>query len=472
MENLRLSSYTISVKLEIEPNKYMLVHGYTGAIDLVDEDVWNQLKNYSQNSILSQDAIDMLRQRGYLTDKTLEEEQHYVKRIAQALHKSQMKLYKNWGFVITYDCNFRCPYCFENEISHQGKSWSKFTLTEDLVDKAFYAMLQIEPHKELHHKEILLYGGEPLLREKKNIVKYIVEKGVLNGYKFKVITNGYDINYYEDILDNEIFSAFQITVDGFREKHNIRKKHYKEGNSFDTIISNIELLLKHEINTTIRVNIDENNLSDIEVLNRYFQTKGFVDNPHFRMYPSMITEIGEHSNKNGVKYISDYERFIVKLNEISPKWAHSRDFNIYHKIHSCLVNKTCLSLVSTICPAQYGTCLFDPYGCIYPCLEVVGKKEHCIGYYGKNAVEWTEMRSNWYNKNVCEQFLCQTCKFALLCGGRCLARYMRIKDDSSRICKHFSDVFPVSVNQAYNVYISSKLKENGEETDSTCFIKQ
>lgn len=39
MENLRVSSYIIPVKLENENGKYMLLHGYTGAIDIVDEDL-------------------------------------------------------------------------------------------------------------------------------------------------------------------------------------------------------------------------------------------------------------------------------------------------------------------------------------------------------------------------------------------------------------------------------------------------
>ncbi len=33
---LRTSSYMIPVKLEKEEGKYMLIHGYTGAIDIVD----------------------------------------------------------------------------------------------------------------------------------------------------------------------------------------------------------------------------------------------------------------------------------------------------------------------------------------------------------------------------------------------------------------------------------------------------
>ena len=40
MEKLRLSSYTIPVRLEGNEGKYMLVHGYTGAIDIVEGNIW------------------------------------------------------------------------------------------------------------------------------------------------------------------------------------------------------------------------------------------------------------------------------------------------------------------------------------------------------------------------------------------------------------------------------------------------
>lgn len=62
MEDLKLSYYTIPVKLESEFSKYLLVHGYTGAIDIVDEGFWTQIKNYSSdNSLLSMDAVELLK---------------------------------------------------------------------------------------------------------------------------------------------------------------------------------------------------------------------------------------------------------------------------------------------------------------------------------------------------------------------------------------------------------------------------
>lgn len=37
MHNYRVSSYVIPVKLENEDGKYFLIHGYTGAMDIVSE---------------------------------------------------------------------------------------------------------------------------------------------------------------------------------------------------------------------------------------------------------------------------------------------------------------------------------------------------------------------------------------------------------------------------------------------------
>lgn len=42
---LRMSSYTIPVKLENEDGKYMLIHGYTGAIDIVSGDLLGMIES-------------------------------------------------------------------------------------------------------------------------------------------------------------------------------------------------------------------------------------------------------------------------------------------------------------------------------------------------------------------------------------------------------------------------------------------
>ena len=109
MENIHLSYYTIPVKLEDEENKYLLVHGYTGAIDIVDGNIWEELKNYSPNSALSPEATQLLQKRGYLTVKNKEEEKDYVIRLAQVLYRKELMRQTDFTWIITYNCNFRCP---------------------------------------------------------------------------------------------------------------------------------------------------------------------------------------------------------------------------------------------------------------------------------------------------------------------------------------------------------------------------
>ena len=58
METLRTSSYIIPVKLESEEGKYMLIHGYTGAMDIVSESVVLCLKYNAEFNLQMQQNSD------------------------------------------------------------------------------------------------------------------------------------------------------------------------------------------------------------------------------------------------------------------------------------------------------------------------------------------------------------------------------------------------------------------------------
>ena len=60
METLRTSSYLIPVKLEDEEGKYMLIHGYTGAIDIVSESMLKKIQLISAENSLDSETVQML----------------------------------------------------------------------------------------------------------------------------------------------------------------------------------------------------------------------------------------------------------------------------------------------------------------------------------------------------------------------------------------------------------------------------
>ena len=456
MENLKLSYYTIPVKLEDEENKYLLVHGYTGAIDIVDGDIWKEMENYSAASNLSAETIQLLQKRGYLTMKTKEEEHIYVAKIANLLHEAHKRLFKSFSFLITYNCNFRCPYCFENGISSNGSAWSGQVLSREMVDKAYSAMLNIEPRQELHSKNILLYGGEPLLKENKDVVCYIVYKGHQLGYKFNVITNGYDLDSYDDLLSPDLFNMLQITLDGWKEYHDSRRKHYLGIGTFDKIINNIGLALRHQIRVSVRINTDANNFGDIEKLTDLFHKLGYTNNPLFSFHSAVLRFYDTTKHNKNIKYLSR-DKFVAKHYAEDKEDIACQDFNLYKKFLFCLNEHKSLPIMAASCSAQYGSYLFDPNGDMYTCLETVGMPEHVIGTYGTEILKWTDARRFWFDRNISNSPNCKHCKYALFCGGGCLRQATLGKNGfGASKCTNYAFMLQNAAKKAYSTFLQNK----------------
>src|SRR5215471_15192742 len=135
---MRTSNYIHYVTLP-DCRNYYLIHGYTGAIDKVspevvrflldhrdltpgpcpsthtkDEAVAIQSLGEAGRSPVKPETIDLLASRGYLTQKSVQEEHDYVVSLTHRFHDLAVSRQRP-GFLIipTYECNLRCPYCFE-----------------------------------------------------------------------------------------------------------------------------------------------------------------------------------------------------------------------------------------------------------------------------------------------------------------------------------------------------------------------
>lgn len=101
--------------------------------------------------------------------------------------------------------------------------------------------------------------------------------------------------------------------------------------------------------------------------------------------------------------------------------------------------------------------MFAPDGGIYTCLETVGKKQHCIGYYNLPQISWTKAREKWFGKHVGNSKLCFECKFALLCGGNCAIKEFD-GEATSQLCIRYNDLLKDAVNKAYSEYLTQNEK--------------
>lgn len=442
---LRTSSYLIPVKLESEPDKYMLIHGYTGAIDIATESLLKKIQSIALGTDLLPEMIDVLLKRGYITTKTQEEEYAYVARMAKALHRKENVLNTSFTLVVTYNCNFRCPYCYEGRDDKDGVR--RITFTPAMVDCAYRAMDSIQPHRELRKNVVTLYGGEPFLAENKDIICYIIEEGRKRGYQFDAATNGYDLDVFADVLSPELFTRLQITMDGMRAMHNERRIHYKYRDSFDKIVSNIRLVLDKGIAVTVRVNTDAKNIQDITLLRDFFQENGFMDNANFRLYSSLISDnesiqTAEHETLS----LLSLHSFLEKHKEYGTL-PLAQDFGISKKIYAALKEQQPVAFQSIFCGAQAGGYILDPLGNIYPCWERIGNKTALLGRYDETGVKWNNsIVKQWHSNDITQHNSCSKCRYGLFCSGGCTAHY---RNGRFIYCGSYQKLFEHAVNRAY-----------------------
>ena len=449
----RKSAYLIDVPLESSAEKaHMLIHGYTGAIDIISDTVASFLSGHSSFSEyetnFSKETFDLLLKRGYITDKTAIQERDLACRLAELLHKDAKRMAKSFIFMVTYDCNFRCPYCYEAGISDNGRHWTRKTFTKSLVDRAYQAIAEISPEAKDRYKVITLYGGEPLLKDNVDIVTYIIRKGQELGYAFDGVTNGHDLDCYAEVLSTGAIKHLQITLDGAREMHDSRRFHYQTHKSFDKILQNIGLALDNGIRISVRFNADANNFKEIKKLESILSEAGYLSSPLFSLNTAMLDKENSDYRQDDISYVSR-EQFNKMYSDLTLNIPH-QDHGLYSKIMTALKNRTCIRFHSVFCGVQSGSYILDPYGDIYTCWETVGKEGYALGRYDPK-IEWNDSVKNWQGRNTGNTPKCSCCRYALLCGGGCMAKALKHGGNfKSSYCDDYGDIIRLSVNRAYN----------------------
>lgn len=437
-EDYRFSSYSIVVPLDREPENVFMMHGYTGAIDVLSKEIAEYLQgheHFSKEEVpCSETTVEVLEKRGYITKWSKEEEVEYAKRLANALYRKENILNNNFTVVVTYDCNFRCPYCFEKGIKKDTT-----TFTKEMTDKLYKTILEIAPERKLRNNIIVLYGGEPLLKNNKEAVTYLIEEGKKHGFKFAAITNGYDLNHYEDLLGEDSICSVQISVDGLPERHNQQRRHKLGIPTFDQIVQNIGVALNKGTEVHVRINTNRDNIEEIEKLQELLSSL-YCD----KLLSLHVAMIQDFSSVEPSKENFSIEEFIDKTLKFKGIEV-CNNLGVIRKISAAIKNNSPLHFHASPCSSQTKAFVFDPLGQIFACWEVIGQKKHCIGNYQYDEIQWNvPIYQNWKQCTIVNQN-CIKCKFAFLCSGGCPVYRL----NNSNICTNLNKIINSVVNKAY-----------------------
>ena len=188
-----------------------------------------------------------------------------------------------------------------------NKKNRKSTPMTDETEKSIVEYIKQQRDKEgLEEINLTWYGGEPLIEYQR--VLSLAQK--INDLNIEInenslITNGYFFTLDKiEALVRVGIRSIQITLDGIKETHDVRRPLLSGKGTFDKIISNLDEYYKSEyrdyFDIALRVNVDKRNYTDFLNLHkwlndRYKSAKLFV-------YPGII--VLDSDDKNAKECLS------------------------------------------------------------------------------------------------------------------------------------------------------------------------
>ena len=415
---MRFSRYNITTR-KLNTGDYVLLNGLTGTLDIIDEEVYDVISSHSSDEALGPDVLKFiaplsahLLERGYITELSSSEELAKAKETALKLvEKSENPA---WDVVLipNLGCNYRCTYCFE-----KGTGYPSITMSKEQVD-AIFAI--IKDHVTPGEESLTLYGGEPLAKENRELIEYIIEKGCSSGHSFFAVTNGHDLEHYMDLLGNGKINSVQITMDGPKHIHDKRRITLDKSSSYDRILSNIETALREtDVSVKLRMNVDKRNAPFIMDLLDDLDRRGIINNPALLITANPVVGIGELGLTP--KDIRALETAVEAKYPQFHEMFMGRTMVSNDKILPALYFGLPVPLRASVCSASDGMKVFSPDGNIYSCWSAIGMPEHIIGTYDESGkVSWdNKVLDNWKKTMIAFNKECLGCKYAFLCAGGC-----------------------------------------------------
>lgn len=395
---LKFNKRIVLIDLKNKEKDHLMINSLNGLVDILHYEEYIIFSLWKEKGLeiipktkQEQELYKKLLQRKYIIEKEEEHnmEQSLLKMVKEQRTKKE-ELCDNAVFVLSYNCNFACPYCYEE------KKHGATRMTKEMVDKVF-------GFYKTRLQKIGLFGGEPLLPANREIISYIIDKAPQASYY--IISNGYYIEEYIDLLKKINITIIQITLDGTEEIHNHSRILKNGEGTYKKILKGIQLLMENQIPVTIRMNVSNDNLNEcykeIDLLHSYDWARGL----RFEMQP--LFQI------NNIEQKSIYRTFLEKEFKENYKNEILQHLSV---IGNFLYSGKRMHPVLKACDREVSGRYYDALGYVYSCILAVGDTEKAIGRY---YPEYELKEKSFATRDITTIKECQECPNAFLCGGGC-----------------------------------------------------
>ncbi|MBI4970387.1 MAG: radical SAM protein [Candidatus Omnitrophica bacterium] len=422
---MKLSRFTYIVDDYPEPTKSLVFNGRTEALIVLNHDVRELLRKLptptESLTEIEQQALHQLAQQGIVSPREIDENKIMEDWFHQFRYSTkQMEVM----ILTTYNCNFACPYCFEEGV--KDKKYLHEPKADQIIEWMQQKALKNNP-KEIH---IIFYGGEPLLNIP--IIEYIGSRmkswSGEHGIKFffSLVTNGSALT--AKVADRLVpcgLKVAKITIDGPKEIHDKFRPFLNGKGSFDIIMENIKAVAD-KLQVTIGANFNSHSYPYL------FQLLDYLEREGLREKIALIDFKPITDRPNQV--IADVTA--CPTHETDPEYA-DQVLNIKREFMKRGF-KTSEPMGTNFCEFKAGEMksIVDTNGIIYKCPSMVGLPQFGCGTVEQELTQNVMFQNLMKMKIVDFEKQCKTCEFIPICAGGCnWMSYLRKKDYTKVYCE-------------------------------------
>jgi uncharacterized protein len=437
---MKSSQYNIYLK---EDEGYILYNSLTSAAAQIDEETKYLLEENPDS--IPENFLNMFLNNGFVVEDQCDEKKIFAYRLGMEKYNIVHNML-SYTVAMTYACNLACPYCYE------GTEKDVKTLDDKKVDILLKNINKNMTQKDFSLLKIVLYGGEPLIAYNQCVqlmegISRICDE-YSKPYRGNMLTNGVLIT--EDVIDTLLkpyCSWVQITMDGGREAHNKRRIHKDGSGTYDTLLGVLELLRDKDMNFSLNLNVDKENVNTFAELSRDLKERGFKN------LQIILARI--HSSAGSAKGCASFAEKCFSYGEM--KVADK----VYEQISEITNSQKSLGI------PKFGFCQFDrgdqytvdPYLYLYKCAGFVGQKDMKVGFIDENGE--TVFNYEYYeqmSRNPLEFKECSNCKYLPICVGGCAAQsYLENGTYYSSLCKKHKDSHRKYVKKSIRALMEKEL---------------
>lgn len=388
---IKLSRFAHEFKKE---NKVALYHSIFMEVLYSDSSIFPLLsklrEGMEEEEIEDKNLVKKLFDTGLVVEEVSDEDR-ILGTIKQQTAKSQRigLMY----LLPTDDCNFRCRYCF----IQKSTNWMNKQISKKAIDYFFDIS---HPEK----REVILYGGEPLLNWDvcKSVIEYSKAKD--SQTDVRVVTNGSLLNEEVSNFLVKFGAKASVSIDGPREVNDLMRKDLKDRGTFEKAMKGYELLKKSGVDCGISCTVSTHNTNILPEITEWIATE---------LQPTSLGFNIPIVSKNSILHVDPnfLAEKLIKCFEICKTYGIYED-----RVGRKVINWVKKEIYPSDCAGIGCQIVITPDGKIGPCHAFTGMKKY---FSEKWDVEKDENFKEFANRYPFNMEECYNCETLGICGGGC-----------------------------------------------------